>query len=362
MNERNAFEAARDAGVNLIFAGANDGYWQVRYADGRRTIMGYKGQTDWNGNPDPEAGTRSESTKFRDLLAPDPECMLEGVQHGGLVHAPGFTAYVPDPAASAWFANTGFKAGDGLPAMVGYEWDQIYPGCTPRLKGGTALTTLFHTDAAQTDGSIPYDAVTFTTPSGARVFSAGTFEFSWGLDSYGKDTSPGRGPPDSRLQRFAINMLDDLGQRAGQGGGVTMQPSRGIDHIANFRIRPSTIIAAARGPSIIEARRRKPGAIVSYTGSQPATTAFRVQRRAAGVRQGRRCVRRTKRNRSRHSCVRYLDRGGFSHADLAGSNRFRFTGRVRGRRLSPGRYRLRATPRNSAGTGPAVFQPFRVKR
>ena len=28
---RDAFEAARDAGVNLAFFGANIGYWQMRY-------------------------------------------------------------------------------------------------------------------------------------------------------------------------------------------------------------------------------------------------------------------------------------------------------------------------------------------
>ena len=31
---RDAFETARDSGVNLAFMGANDAYWQVRYEDG----------------------------------------------------------------------------------------------------------------------------------------------------------------------------------------------------------------------------------------------------------------------------------------------------------------------------------------
>ena len=53
----------------------------------------------------------------------------------------------------------------------------------------------------------------------------------------------------------------------------------------------------------------------------------------------------------------------FSHADGVGVNRLHFTGRVRGRRLAPGHYRLSATPRNSTGaTGATVSVGFTVVR
>jgi hypothetical protein len=52
---RDAFDAARDQGVNLAFMGANTGYWQVRYADDRRTVVAYKSTYD----PEPEAKTRA---------------------------------------------------------------------------------------------------------------------------------------------------------------------------------------------------------------------------------------------------------------------------------------------------------------
>jgi hypothetical protein len=48
--------------------------------------------------------------------------------------------------------------------------------------------------------------VTFTAPSGATVFAAGTLQFSWALDSYG----PAAGHVDGRLQHFALNMLTSL--------------------------------------------------------------------------------------------------------------------------------------------------------
>ena len=72
---RDAFEAARDAGTNLAFMGANAGYWQVRYEDGGRTIVGYKS------NADPIADPALRTILFRDLGRP--ECQLEGVMHQG---------------------------------------------------------------------------------------------------------------------------------------------------------------------------------------------------------------------------------------------------------------------------------------
>src|SRR5205807_7488832 len=36
---RDAFDAARDRGVNLAFMGANIGFWQMRYEDDRQTIV-----------------------------------------------------------------------------------------------------------------------------------------------------------------------------------------------------------------------------------------------------------------------------------------------------------------------------------
>ena len=211
--ERGAFDAARDAGVNLFFAGANDGYWQIRYEDGSRTIVGYKGQSDPPYGGDPLAGTAAETTYFRLLNPPRPECQLIGIasQNGLTSGPPGFTRFVVDGALGyPWFAGTGFTPGASIPSAVGYEWDRVIPGCSPPLAPGTSLITLFHADASATNGTSPNDSVTYTAPSGARVFSAGSFQFSWGLDGYGLNANHGRQPPDDRLRKFTRNMLRDL--------------------------------------------------------------------------------------------------------------------------------------------------------
>jgi hypothetical protein len=52
-------------------------------------------------------------------------------------------------------------------------------------------------------------------------------------------------------------------------------------------------------------------------------------------------VKPTRRNRGARRCTRYVRmRGSYSRAGSAGLNRFRFSGRLRGRKLKPGRYRL----------------------
>jgi hypothetical protein len=101
----------------------------------------------------------------------------------------------------------------------------------------------------------------------------------------------------------------------------------------------------------VRPRHARRGAVVSYTLSEAARVRFRV----------RRCV---PRNRGLRRCARYKRfRPGFTHVGRAGRNRFRFTGRVGGRRLRAGRWRLVARPTDAAGNrGHAVHTSFRIVR
>ena len=51
------------------------------------------------------------------------------------------------------------------------------------------------------------NAVRYTATSGAKVFSTGSIQFAWGLDSNG--VFPPR--DDGRIKQFTINVLSDLG-------------------------------------------------------------------------------------------------------------------------------------------------------
>jgi hypothetical protein len=144
----------------------------------------------------------------------------------------------------------------------------------------------------------------------------------------------------------------------GGGGGDTTKPAfQGAVALSN-----STFAAAQRGGSV--AARAKVGTTVRYRLSEAATVTFTVERQSAGRRSGRGCVKPNRTNRRARRCTRYVKvRGSFTHAGRAGANSFKFTGRLRGRKLSPARYRLVAVARDAAGNVSAARRSnFRIVR
>jgi hypothetical protein len=53
--------------------------------------------------------------------------------------------------------------------------------------------------------------------------------------------------------------------------------------------------------------------------------------------------------------------GAFKHADIAGANSLRFSGRLHGHKLAKGSYQLQAIPRDAAGNGTTVVRTFEIK-
>jgi hypothetical protein len=208
---RDGWQAARDAGVNLAFMGANDGFWQVRYEDGRRTLVGYKYATD----PYPDA--TQKTTEFRWLQPPRPECELEGVEFQGTVIPGTYLNYTADSAVASdpWFSGSGLIAGSVLSGLGGYEVDAVTPGCHV-----PPVTPLFsYSGPPLGAGGAPTraDAVRYTACSGAEVFSAGSLQFSWGLDawrdpSYAAQSLPPEPPANAGLEQSMNRALGDLTQ------------------------------------------------------------------------------------------------------------------------------------------------------
>ena len=121
---------------------------------------------------------------------------------------------------------------------------------------------------------------------------------------------------------------------------------------------PTAFPAAPSGASVA----RRTGTTVRYRLSAAARVRFAVEKPAAGRRVGRRCVAPTRSNRRRPRCKRYVTLpGSFNHNGPSGQNSFRFTGRLRARKLRPGGYRLVATPLGATGSrGRAVRTSFRI--
>jgi PKD repeat protein len=130
--------------------------------------------------------------------------------------------------------------------------------------------------------------------------------------------------------------------------------------VAGLRLSPATFRAARSGPSATTAA--APTATrVSYTLNIAAKARFTVQRATSGRTVSGRCVKPTKSNRPRKRCTRFVVvRGSFTRTRPAGSDRFTFTGRLTGHPLTPGRYRLVATPTANDHAGKASRVSFRI--
>jgi hypothetical protein len=116
--------------------------------------------------------------------------------------------------------------------------------------------------------------------------------------------------------------------------------------------------AASSGASITA---KKTGATVSYTDSQASTTTLTVLKITKGFTRNGRCVaKRPTGQKHAKRCTLYTPIGSFRHIDKAGSNSFHFTGRIRGKKLQPGAYRLKAIPRFAGRSGAAHVTGFQV--
>lgn len=106
------------------------------------------------------------------------------------------------------------------------------------------------------------------------------------------------------------------------------------------------------------------GTTIRYRLSEDASTSLQVQRPRRGYRVGRRCRAKPPGTRTRRRCTRWVNvRRPLTHAGRAGPNRLRFRGRVQGRSLRPGRYRLRVVARDAARNASRPRTPrFRIVR
>jgi len=107
-----------------------------------------------------------------------------------------------------------------------------------------------------------------------------------------------------------------------------------------------------------------PYSSVSYRLTNTAASVrFTVAARRSGRRVGTSCRKPTRALRRRKSCVRYqLVPGSFTDSGVSGLNFIHFSGRIGGRRLSTGTYRLYASPRTTTGRGATARRTFRIIR
>ena len=130
--------------------------------------------------------------------------------------------------------------------------------------------------------------------------------------------------------------LPPVGVSGGGGGGGT---------VGHASVSPPRFPAAPSGPSAQAARAF--GTKVTFTLDQAASVRFTVQQ----PRHGR---------KGKHGKRFVTLKGSFTLAGLAGTNTFHFTGRLNGKRLAPGKYRLVATPKANGKIGNKATAGFTI--
>ena len=214
-------------GKNVVFLGANTAYWQVRYADinqapgGRsygRQMICYKEADDpimaRFKNEKDALPYVTEQFRWKNRR---PETMLVGVGYQNYFQ-PGDTGpffdYQVAKVDLPFFEGTGWKPGDKLRGILGYEWDNRDPeGNGKRLWAeGESMNAQFPADKLQVLFSgEPTDfeghkglaeAVYWESPAGAKVFSSGSIRWDWG---FGKP-----GYTDEAFKTFNKNLFEAL--------------------------------------------------------------------------------------------------------------------------------------------------------
>jgi hypothetical protein len=134
-----------------------------------------------------------------------------------------------------------------------------------------------------------------------------------------------------------------LGSAPDIGAYEFTPPPSPVVALTSLTVSPKAFRARSAGEAIVSKVRRgkRGGATVRYALTAAASVSFTVERALRGRRVGGKCRRQTAANRGRKRCTRFKAmKSAFSLQGLAGGNAFKFSGRLRGRALRPGRYRL----------------------
>jgi Domain of unknown function (DUF4082)/Putative Ig domain/Bacterial Ig domain len=234
-------EAARGAGLNLIFMSGNEVYWKTRWEpsiDGSntpyRTLVCYKESRhnapldpldaspnwSWTGTwrdprfSPPANGGTPENFLTGTIFAVD-SWRSDAIQIPYAMSGLRFWRNTPNVSTAASGATTTLTQN-----ILGYEWDispdnGFAPGGLIDLSSTTLSVNTYLLDYGSTtgNGTATHNLTLYRDPtSGALVFGAGTVFWSWGLSAE-HDGSPT--PTDPDIQQAMVNLLADMGAQPG---------------------------------------------------------------------------------------------------------------------------------------------------
>lgn len=262
--QRSNVMAARDAGVNLQFLSGNEMYWRTRYepsaVDGAayRTITSYKEtwanskidpSNEWTGTwRDPRFASQANGGGL-------PENGLTGTLYMSNFSDLPVTVNAAEGKSRLWrntsLATLAAGASAQLaPHTVGYESNEdldngFRPAGLIRLSTTTGPVEQYLQDYGNTvkAGTTTHNVTLYRAASGALVFSAGSVQWTWGLDQ--EHDGPGA-PADPRMQQAQINLLADMGAQPGTRDPALAQATASSDSTGPV----VTIASPAQGAAI----------------------------------------------------------------------------------------------------------------
>ena len=249
--QRSNVEAARDAGVNLAFFSGNEVFWKTRWEnsiDGSgtsyRTLVSYK-ETHANAKIDPSAawtGTWRDPRFSPPADGGKPENALTGTIFSVNAGADGSIVVPEADGKMRFWRNTSVATlAPGTVATMpfgtlGYEWDvDADNGSRPagliRLSSTTmsGVPVLQDHGSTYAAGSATHSLTLYRHSSGARVFGAGTIQWSWGLDANHDRAGT---PVDIRMQQATVNLFADMGTQPGSLQSGLIAASASTDAVA----------------------------------------------------------------------------------------------------------------------------------
>jgi hypothetical protein len=228
--QRANVEAARNAGVHLAFFSGNEVFWKTRWENSidasaapYRTLVSYK-ETHANAKIDPTSvwtGTWRDP-RFPAYDGARPENALTGTIFMNNDTGEAYAITVPQAEGQLRFwRNTSIASlAAGQTAslsqgVLGYEWDaDLDNGARPpglirlSLTSITSNGALLDYGSTYGAGTVTHALTLYKHASGARVFGAGTIQWSWGLDA----THDSAGTPvDQRMRQATVNLFADMG-------------------------------------------------------------------------------------------------------------------------------------------------------
>ncbi len=230
--QRTNIEAARNAGVHLAFFSGNTMFWKTRWEnsiDGNntpyRTLVCYK-ETYLDKTDPLDAPIWTGTWRDARFSPPADGARPENAIKGNLfkVNAANYAIEVPATNAKMrlWRNTSVASLTSGLatlaPGTLGSEVDVdedngFRPAGLIQLSANTITDSsniLLDEGVTYGVGSVKHSLTMYRHPSGALVFSTGTYGWSWGLDNHHDNTNLGSST-DASMQQATVNLLADMG-------------------------------------------------------------------------------------------------------------------------------------------------------